>query len=87
MPRKRWRELSVEECRTHGVDEIEQTGWSVLARGDAEEVTDPAQLNRLKGLPLTPWAPGDKAHYVQIGAAQMSGRRVSVADMPFSCWG
>ena len=70
-----------------GVDEIEQTGWSVLARGDAEEVTDPARLDRLKALPLVPWAPGAKAHYVRVAAAQVTGRRISVADMPFSWWG
>ena len=49
-----------------GVNEIEQTGWSVLARGHAEEVTDPDQLDRLRRLPLVPWAPGAKAHYVRI---------------------
>ena len=70
-----------------GVNEIDQTGWSVLARGHAEAVTDPAQLDRLRGLPLVPWAPGAKAHYVRVDAADMTGRRISVADMPFSWWG
>ena len=70
-----------------GVNEIEQTGWSVLARGHAEEVTDPDQLDRLRRLPLVPWAPGAKAHYVRIDGAEVTGRRISVADMPFSWWG
>ena len=70
-----------------GVNEVEQTGWSVLARGHAEEVTDPDQLDRLRRLPLVPWAPGAKAHYVRIDATEVTGRRISVADMPFSWWG
>ena len=70
-----------------GVNEVEQTGWSVLARGHAEEVTDPDQLDRLRRLPLVPWAPGAKAHYVRIDATEVTGRRISVSDMPFSWWG
>ena len=142
MPKERWHELSVEECRTllgrrhlgrlafidgelplilpvnyvlddgavifrtdsgskldaavrsapvafevDGINEIDQTGWSVLARGHAEPVTDPAHLDRLRRLPLVPWAPGAKAHYVRVDAAEVTGRRISVADMPFSWWG
>ncbi len=70
-----------------GVDEIEQTGWSVLARGHAEAVTDPDRLDRLHRLPLVPWAPGAKAHYVRVDATELTGRRISVADMPVSWWG
>ena len=70
-----------------GVNEVEQTGWSVLARAHAEAVTDPDQLHRLRRLPLVPWAPGAKAHYVRIDATEVTGRRISVADMPFSWWG
>ena len=34
-------------------------------RGEITEVTDPAELARLRGLPLRPWAPGARDHYVQ----------------------
>ena len=70
-----------------GVNEIEQTGWSVLARGHAEQVTEPGLLDRLRRLPLVPWAPGAKAHYVRIDTTDVTGRRISVADMPFAWWG
>jgi uncharacterized protein len=70
-----------------GVDELERTGWSVLARGHAQAVTDPDQLDRLRQLPLVPWAPGAKPHYVRLEADEVSGRRISVADMPSSWWG
>jgi uncharacterized protein len=70
-----------------GVDELERTGWSVLARGHAQAVTDPDQLDRLRQLPLVPWAPGAKTHYVRVNADELTGRGISVADMPFSWWG
>ena len=62
------------------VDEIDTTwreGWSVLVQGRAELVTDPVELDRLRQLPLRPWGPGDKASYVQILPAEISGRRIN----------
>jgi nitroimidazol reductase NimA-like FMN-containing flavoprotein (pyridoxamine 5'-phosphate oxidase superfamily) len=70
-----------------GVDEVERTGWSVLARGHAEQVTDPEHLDRLRQLPLVPWAPGAKAHYVRVDADEVTGRRINVDDMPTTWWG
>jgi nitroimidazol reductase NimA-like FMN-containing flavoprotein (pyridoxamine 5'-phosphate oxidase superfamily) len=60
-----------------GADTAAHTGWSVLVRGEAIEVTDPAELARLRNLPLDPWAPGAKAHYVRILPAKLTGRRIS----------
>jgi nitroimidazol reductase NimA-like FMN-containing flavoprotein (pyridoxamine 5'-phosphate oxidase superfamily) len=60
------------------VDEASRTGWSVLARGKAAEVTEPAALASLRSLQLTPWAPGDKQHYVRILPTSITGRRISV---------
>ena len=48
-----------------GTDEAARTGWSVVIRGEAVEVTDPVELARLRRLPLRPWAPGGKTHYVR----------------------
>jgi uncharacterized protein len=59
-----------------GADAAAHTGWSVLVRGEAIEVTDPAELARLRKLPLDPWAPGVKAHYVRILPAALTGRRI-----------
>lgn len=58
------------------VDAAERTGWSVLIRGEAIEVTDPDELARLRGLPLRPRAPGAKGHYVRVLPASLSGRRI-----------
>jgi nitroimidazol reductase NimA-like FMN-containing flavoprotein (pyridoxamine 5'-phosphate oxidase superfamily) len=60
-----------------GTDAAAQTGWSVVIRGEAVEVTDPAELARLRKLPLNPWAPGAKTRYVRILPAVLTGRRIS----------
>ncbi len=60
-----------------GTDAAAHTGWSVVVRGEAVEVTDPAALARLRKLPLDPWAPGAKTHYVRILPAALTGRRIS----------
>jgi nitroimidazol reductase NimA-like FMN-containing flavoprotein (pyridoxamine 5'-phosphate oxidase superfamily) len=60
-----------------GTDPATHTGWSVVVRGEAVEVTDPAELARLRKLPLHPWAPGAKTHYVRILPAAVTGRRIT----------
>jgi uncharacterized protein len=65
-----------------GSDAVAHTGWSVLIRGEAVEVTDPAELARLRKLPLTPWAPGPKARYVRVLPAALTGRRISASGGP-----
>jgi uncharacterized protein len=62
-----------------GADAATRAGWSVVVRGEAVEVTDPVELARLSKLPLHPWAPGAKAHYVRILPAAMTGRRIRAA--------
>jgi uncharacterized protein len=61
-----------------GIDAATQTGWSVVVRGEALEVTGPAELARLHELPLSPWAPGAKTRYVRILPAVLTGRRIWV---------
>ncbi len=65
-----------------GTDAEAHTGWSVVIRGEAVEVTDPAELARLGKLPLDPWAPGAKTHYVRILPAVLTGRRISAPGGP-----
>jgi nitroimidazol reductase NimA-like FMN-containing flavoprotein (pyridoxamine 5'-phosphate oxidase superfamily) len=70
------------------VDEANRTGWSVLVRGDAVAVTDPGELRRLRTLPLYPWAPGDRRHYVRIVPRMVSGRLIALPeDLPPNWWG
>jgi nitroimidazol reductase NimA-like FMN-containing flavoprotein (pyridoxamine 5'-phosphate oxidase superfamily) len=65
-----------------GTDPANHTGWSVVVRGEAVEVTDPAELARLRKLPLHPWAPGAKTHYVRILPVALTGRRISAPAGP-----
>jgi uncharacterized protein len=65
-----------------GTDEAARTGWSVLVRGEATEVTDPAELARLRKVRLSPWAPGPKTHYVRILPAKLTGRQIGAPGSP-----
>jgi nitroimidazol reductase NimA-like FMN-containing flavoprotein (pyridoxamine 5'-phosphate oxidase superfamily) len=65
-----------------GTDDAAHAGWSVLVRGEAIEVTDLAELARLRKLPLDPWAPGAKSHYVRILPAVLAGRRIAAPGGP-----
>jgi nitroimidazol reductase NimA-like FMN-containing flavoprotein (pyridoxamine 5'-phosphate oxidase superfamily) len=70
-----------------GTEASGRTGWSVLVRGRAERVMDPAELARLQALPLVSWAPGAKPHYIRIAAAEVTGRRIPAARLPSRWWG
>jgi nitroimidazol reductase NimA-like FMN-containing flavoprotein (pyridoxamine 5'-phosphate oxidase superfamily) len=59
-----------------GIDPGAATGWSVLVKGRATEVDDPAERARLEALPLRFWGVGEKAHWVRIVADEVSGRRI-----------
>ncbi|GGS62226.1 pyridoxamine 5'-phosphate oxidase family protein [Nonomuraea spiralis] len=58
-------------------DPATRTGWSVTAVGHARAVSDPAETARLATLPLSPWAPGSRDHFVVVEAEQVSGRRIA----------
>jgi hypothetical protein len=51
----------------------------VIVRGEITEVTDPAELARLRTLPLRVQAPGARDHYVRILPAVLTGRRIVAA--------
>ena len=62
-----------------GTDAAGRAGWSVIVRGEITEVTDPAELVRLRALPLQVQAPGARDHYVRILPAVLTGRRIVAA--------
>jgi uncharacterized protein len=61
------------------VDEREGTGWSVLVRGKAEEITDPRELEHARELPIAPLAGGERNRFVRLLSSSISGRRIRVA--------
>ena len=55
-------------------DAFFETGWSVLIKGTATEVTDPVALS---DAPLHPWAPGRRDHWIRIVPDSVTGRSIS----------
>jgi uncharacterized protein len=69
-------------------DEATRTGWSVVVRGTLAEVTDPGDLERLRSLPLYPWAPGPRTRYLRVRPSSVTGRRIRIPDdLSFTWWG
>jgi hypothetical protein len=62
------------EC--DAIDPVYHTGWSVLITGEAEEVHDPAEVERLERLPLGPWCEGPKPVWLRIRPRVITGRRI-----------
>ena len=61
------------------VDRETKSGWSVIVHGVAQEITafDAGALQeRVYGLPVHPWAEGDKPSFVRIAPRLITGRRV-----------
>jgi uncharacterized protein len=59
------------------VDDIsleDHSGWSVVVNGRAEEVWRPEELEALRTLPLRPWAPGPRDHFIRIASTAITGR-------------
>lgn len=59
-----------------GTDAGGRVGWSVIIHGICEEIANPAEMRRVQGLGLAPWAPGEKGHWIRIHANTVSGRRL-----------
>lgn len=59
-----------------GFDETEGTGWSVLVKGSSYEITRAIdrQSQELLRLPVSPFAPGEKAHWIEIVPFEITGR-------------
>jgi nitroimidazol reductase NimA-like FMN-containing flavoprotein (pyridoxamine 5'-phosphate oxidase superfamily) len=54
-------------------------GWSVLVRGHAEELRDPALQTRARSLLGSDWPAGDREELVRIRAERVTGRRLPPA--------
>jgi uncharacterized protein len=58
------------------IDEQTHAGWSVIIHGKAEEIWLPEELDAAERLPIVPWAPGNRNHYVRIFPSAITGRRI-----------
>jgi len=60
------------------LDAARNSGWSVVARGRAEAVTDAKELSDLcEEITSEPWAPGARSMYLRLAYAELSGRSLS----------
>lgn len=62
-------------------DRTTKSGWSVVVVGRLEEATpfDADVLERVRHLPVEPWAKGDKPHWLRLIPSRITGRRVGAA--------
>jgi nitroimidazol reductase NimA-like FMN-containing flavoprotein (pyridoxamine 5'-phosphate oxidase superfamily) len=73
---------------TFEVDDIDQrthSGWSVLVKGLAEEITPEHRtelIERTKAAALEPWAPGYRGHWLRLIPHAVSGRRLVPGQLP-----
>jgi hypothetical protein len=67
-----------------GYDEATGEAWSVVIRGQAEEIRGGPDLMDTVDLPLFPWQAGDKGRFIRIVPTTTTGRRFPVADR--SAW-
>lgn len=67
------------------IDERTRSGWSVLVRGLAEEVTSEHRtelIERTKATGVEPWAPGDRGHWMRLIPQDISGRWIVPGQLP-----
>ncbi|MFF2654432.1 pyridoxamine 5'-phosphate oxidase family protein [Streptomyces sp. NPDC058045] len=63
------------------LDEAMSQGWSVLAVGPAQAVTDPEEIRKLAGHAHSePWAGGEREMWVSIRPTRLTGRRITTDD-------
>lgn len=60
------------------IDPNDKTGWSVLVKGHAYDVTETIdeRSERLRVVPVDTWAPGPHARRMVIGLTTVTGRRL-----------
>ncbi|WP_026928155.1 pyridoxamine 5'-phosphate oxidase family protein [Granulicoccus phenolivorans] len=57
-------------------------GWSVVVKGTAEVLEHIADIEAAEKLPLTPWIPTIKTHFVRITPSEVSVRRFTFGPEP-----
>jgi nitroimidazol reductase NimA-like FMN-containing flavoprotein (pyridoxamine 5'-phosphate oxidase superfamily) len=64
------------------VDETFSEGWSVLVSGQARQVLDAEELERVSSLDLEAWAGGDRHAVVKITPVIVTGRVIVHSPLP-----
>ena len=67
------------------IDQRTRSGWSVLVRGLAEEVTSEHRaelIERTMASGVEPWAPGHRGHWMRLIPHSISGRWIVPGELP-----
>ncbi|MBO9578197.1 MAG: pyridoxamine 5'-phosphate oxidase family protein [Microbacteriaceae bacterium] len=56
--------------------------FSVIVKGEARRIEDPAEIAAAAELPLTPWIPTVKEHFIRIVPSWVTGRRFTPGPEP-----
>ncbi|AEF42389.1 pyridoxamine 5'-phosphate oxidase family protein [Hoyosella subflava] len=59
------------------IDAEHNSGWSVVASGTAEPITDIDELVRSADPRRRPWAPGDKGQFLRVRIEHVGGRELT----------
>jgi uncharacterized protein len=54
--------------------------WSVVVKGNAEQITQTAELMDTVGLPVLPWQAGSKGLFIRVVPGEVTGRRFPVVS-------
>jgi nitroimidazol reductase NimA-like FMN-containing flavoprotein (pyridoxamine 5'-phosphate oxidase superfamily) len=73
--------LSMVAFEVDDIDLEHHTGWSVAVHGRALDITHAidAESERLRRLPVRPWAPGERDQWFKITPSEITGRRLAAA--------
>ncbi|MCU0268823.1 MAG: pyridoxamine 5'-phosphate oxidase family protein [Acidimicrobiales bacterium] len=69
-------ERSVVAFEADDFDKMSHTGWSVLVRGTSRVISAPEEVERVRRIPLSPWANDSTDRFVAISTDLVTGRRV-----------
>jgi nitroimidazol reductase NimA-like FMN-containing flavoprotein (pyridoxamine 5'-phosphate oxidase superfamily) len=71
-----------------GFDPSRRCGWSVLAQGTGQDMTDAlgVRYDGLRQRTMSPWAPGVKSLWLAIDVKLVSGRRILATGEPDCSW-
>ncbi|GAB3602787.1 pyridoxamine 5'-phosphate oxidase family protein [Microbacterium aureliae] len=76
-------ELTINDEVLFEVDDYsEADAWSVVVRGHARRLDTSAEVEHADSLPLKPWIPTLKYHYVRIEPTSLSGRAFRRGEEP-----
>lgn len=59
-----------------GLEAENESGWSVMVSGRAEEITDPATIERAVAMRDSPWRKGPNVRWIRITPTEITGRRI-----------